>query len=165
MRSECRFLSALCLAVVLVGASCSSKPTTYPVTGIVRFEDGRPVPYGAIEFRNEQTGQSARGQLDTSGKSTLGTFTSSDGAPAGNYRVIVAQFFNPQSNSNRVRMHDDHRSHDAGADARVAAAASDFSTSPLRAEVTPKNDNHFSFTVQRHTPTHRPARTSRNSDR
>jgi hypothetical protein len=153
MRSEHVFLNSFCLVGFLFAAGCNSKPTTYSVTGAVRFEDGQPVPYGAIEFRNEQSGISARGKLDANGAFELGTYATDDGAPAGTYRVIVVQFFNPPpAITDRVRMRDEHSSHDPDADVRVSSEVSDSSTTLLRAEVTPDGTNQFEFIVPRYVP-------------
>jgi hypothetical protein len=135
---------------LLVGG-CGGGETIYPVSGTVHFEDGAPVPFGAIEFRNEKSGLSARGKLDRSGAFLLGTLSSNDGAPAGSYRVIIVQFFDspPSGHSDKVRMEAEHEQHDPRADARVAAELSDYSTSPLRAEVSPNSENHFEFVVGR----------------
>jgi hypothetical protein len=143
-------LSALVLASQVIGSGCNSHIATYPVSGTVSFEDGQPVPYGAIEFRNEQSGLSARAQLDKSGAFALGTFTADDGAPAGKYRAIVTQYFNAPSSTARVRMDEGHQAHDPDADVRVATEVADFSTSPLRAEVSPDSENHFDFVVGRY---------------
>jgi hypothetical protein len=143
----------LSFSVLLLAAGCSSQVATYPVTGTVRFEDGQPVPHGNIEFRNEKSGLSARGTLDKAGAFKLGTFTADDGAPAGDYRAVVVQFFNAPPATARVQMDAEHNAHDPTADVRVATEVSDFSTSPLRAEVRAEGENQFEFTVPRHVPT------------
>jgi hypothetical protein len=144
-----RFLGAMSVAISLASTGCGSRIATYPVTGTVRFDDGTPVPVGAVEFRNDQSRLSARAQLDNLGTFALGTFTADDGAPAGNYRVIVTQYFNAPPSNARVRMDAGHQAHDPDADVRVAADLGDFSTTPLRAEVRPDSKNHFDFVVKR----------------
>ncbi len=150
-------LGNLTFLLMVLGAGCNSRVATYSVSGTVRFEDGQPVPHGTIEFRNEKSGVSARGQLDDSGAYSLETFSADDGAPAGNYRAIVAQYFNASPSTARVSMDADHRVHNQDADVRVASEVGDFSTSPLRAEVRPDDKNHFDFVVRRYTPP-RPSR-------
>ncbi len=85
-----------CLFVFLVVLSatlgCSdNRPPTYPVTGTVEFETGGPVRFGVIEFIPKKRGPSARGNIGPDGAYTLGTFGPSDGAPEGDYTVIVMQ--------------------------------------------------------------------------
>ena len=141
-------LGAVSVAIPLACIGCDSKIATYPVTGTVRFEDGRPVPVGAVEFRHEGSGLSARGKIDGTGAFTLGTFTADDGAPAGNYQVIVIQYFNAPPRNSEVRMDAGHEAHESDADVRVAEEVGDYSTSPLRAEVRPDSKNHFDFAVK-----------------
>jgi hypothetical protein len=147
-----RLLGDLSFSVLLLAAGCNSQVATYPVTGTVRFDDGQPVPYGNIEFRNEKSGLSARGTLDKAGAFKLGTFTADDGAPVGNYRAVVIQFFNAPPAAARVQMDADHDAHNPDTDVRVAAEVSDFSTSPLSAEVRAEGENQFEFTVPRYVP-------------
>jgi hypothetical protein len=84
----------LSLPLFLVLAGCGSgKISTYPVIGTVSV-DGKPAE-GAIltlcptdgsdQFKRERP----FGQADASGKFGLTTFVAKDGAPAGEYKVIV----------------------------------------------------------------------------
>jgi hypothetical protein len=142
-------LGAIGVAVWPAVAGCGSNAATYPVTGVVRFEDGAPVAFGSVEFRHEESRRSSRANLDGSGAFTLGTYTSDDGAAAGDYRVIVVQFFNPPTGSGRVEMEPGHDLHKPGQHMRVAAEFGDFATSSLRADVRPDDENHFEFVVKR----------------
>jgi hypothetical protein len=148
-----RFWCALLLGMLLAAPGCNSTPATYPVSGTVYFEDGQPVPFGVIEFRNERNGQSARGKLDRSGRFTLGTFAADDGAQAGSYRAIVIQYFNIPPASAQVQMDVGHQAHAPSTDIRVSEEISNFATSPLRAEVRPEGNNHVDFIVPRHPQT------------
>jgi hypothetical protein len=140
----------------LACAGCGSdRAATFPVTGTVAFDDGQPVPYGIVEFRNEQSGLSARASLDNSGRFELGTYAADDGAPAGKYRIIVVQHFAVPPPDARVRIHDEHAAHDSSADIRVAPEVSDIAATPLRAEVRPDRKNLFDFEVQRYIPVRR----------
>jgi hypothetical protein len=144
------------LAVPLACAGCGSdRVATFPVTGTIAFEDGKPVPYGMVEFRNEQSGMSARANLDSTGRFTLGTYLVDDGAPEGKYRIVVIQHFTAPPPDVRVRMQDEHAAHDPNADVRVAPEVSEMSTTPLRAEVSANSKNHFEFVVPRHPPKRR----------
>ena len=80
------------LAVAL--ASCSKspeKPATYPVSGRVLYE-GNPAT-GAVVILHAiggaATGERPRAKADAQGEFTLTTFTTGDGAPAGDYAVTV----------------------------------------------------------------------------
>ena len=85
------FSIVVCGLIAGVSGCGNSQSPTFPVTGTVKFKDGKPVANGVIEF--SQTGVqhpvTARGVLDSSGQYTLGTYTAGDGAMAGEYRVAV----------------------------------------------------------------------------
>ena len=150
-------------AVAILCAGCSSRVATYPVSGSVKFEDGRPVRVGFIEFRDPKSGVTSRGKLNDAGAFQLGTFSDADGAPAGDYQIIIVQFFTAPP-VNHVHTHDHSEAEDQGEDeaaahrglvltnnkhpnARVAPKYAGYSTSPLRAKVRPGSDNKCSFVV------------------
>lgn len=148
-------LGALAIACLPACAGCDSdRVATYPVSGSVKFEDGLPVSHGAVEFREEETRLSARAKLDTNGEFALGTFTADDGAPAGNYRVIVIQHFDvpPRANHPQARGEQIDHEHDPGTDIRVSPEFANFSASGLQATVRPGSDNRFEFVVRRLRP-------------
>ncbi|MCC7476670.1 MAG: hypothetical protein IT425_14875, partial [Pirellulales bacterium] len=141
---------ALLLGLALPG--CSKRVATYPTTGSVWFEDDHPVESGFVEFRSGQTGLSARAKLNSDGTFKLGTFTEGDGAPAGEYQVVIVQFFaaTPRNHkhtdaepSDEKGVHDKEQAHDDGHgheghhhrdhDARVASLYASYSTTPLQA--------------------------------
>jgi hypothetical protein len=151
-----RLSSILCLAPLLL-AGCRHGVATYPVSGTVRFDDGQPVRIGFIEFRCRDTGRSARARLDEAGAFSLGSFAAADGAPAGNYQIIIVQYFTPPP-PGHVHSHPDHdgndddalhgaHHHDAHPDARVDVKFSSFSSTPLHAMVRKADDNKFNFVV------------------
>jgi hypothetical protein len=84
----------LCLlAILLLGAlsgGCgggSSK--TAAVSGRVTYK-GKPVPNANVSFTPvEGASRAAEGLTDTNGRFTLGTFSTSDGALIGQYRVSI----------------------------------------------------------------------------
>jgi hypothetical protein len=99
-RSLHRLASNSALASIALLMSCAlgcgtGHPATYPVQGSARFEDGRPVPVGNVEFRSDEGGIIARGKIDQRGHFALGTFSAQDGAVAGRQHVIVVQSFDP----------------------------------------------------------------------
>jgi hypothetical protein len=149
----------LCFAALLCG--CSSRVATYPVAGTVKFDDGQPVRIGVVEFRCPQTGLSARAKLDDAGEFSLGTFATADGAPTGEYEIIIVQYFNAPP-AGHVHSHSDHNAddhgnpaahiddahdHDTHPDARVALKFSNYKSSPLRATVRADAENKFNFVV------------------
>jgi hypothetical protein len=146
-----RLCWALALLLTPWCAGCHSGTATYPVTGSIRFAGGDPVPFGVVEFRDEQSRRTARGTLNPSGEFTLGTFAASDGAPPGQYQVIVVQHFAMPPIVKDARGSDAMtHEHEAGADIRVAPEYADYATSPLRAEVKPQSTNEFEFIVNRY---------------
>ena len=95
-----RTVAAVVVALIAVvtsfaGGCGDGRPATYPVHGKVRFDDGRAVPVGNVEFRSDVGGYIARGKIDQQGHFVLGTFSASDGAVAGLHHVIVVQAFDP----------------------------------------------------------------------
>ena len=71
------------------GSAETDRPTTYPVTGIVRY-NGQPLAGAYVTF--ESTGaeaQTAYGTTNEQGEFTLTTSESGDGAVPGPHRVIV----------------------------------------------------------------------------
>jgi hypothetical protein len=154
-------LVILSLALTLAVGGCSNRVATYPVVGTIRFDDGDPVRIGVVEFRCADTGQTSRAKLDNTGSFALGTFANKDGAPAGNYRVIVMQYFDVPP-AKHIHTHDapnddadtdsiahaahDH-DHDHEPDARIDPKFSNYSTTPMHATVGPDNDNRFDFVV------------------
>ena len=130
-------------------AGCNDRHSpTYPATGSVRFGNGEPVRFGMVEFHSDKAGPSPRARLNDDGQFTLGTFETGDGAPVGEYRVILVQHFDAPmpvgSQSKAPQIVHDSGSH---ADARVASEYADYRTSPLRAVVRSDGENRFEFVV------------------
>ncbi|MCH2202793.1 MAG: carboxypeptidase regulatory-like domain-containing protein [Fuerstiella sp.] len=78
------------LGSLLFGCN-AERVSTYPVRGRVLFTDGTPVRVGTIELESITFGTTASGQIQEDGSFVLGTYTPSDGAAAGNHRVVVVQ--------------------------------------------------------------------------
>jgi hypothetical protein len=102
---------AVALALVLFAApGCSTGgdiPKTYPATGTVRYEDGKPLPGGAIQFTSlTDSSLTISGKIDKDGSFSLRTIhgnATEPGAPEGKYRVTII----PSATSDRraVRPH------------------------------------------------------------
>jgi hypothetical protein len=70
-------------------AGCGSG--RYPVNGRVTYEDGSPVEAGTVIGEATVDGKpvGVQGNIEQDGSFSLGGERAGDGAPAGNYRVIV----------------------------------------------------------------------------
>jgi hypothetical protein len=122
-------LLAGCLALL---AGCSGRHKTYPVEGKVVWKDGneaRELVGGFVTLDSMELLVSAQGQIQEDGSFRLGTYKSSDGVPAGEYKVAVSR--NPEL--------------DMGVDAPVAWVPlsrryENVNTSGLTLTVEPKNN-------------------------
>lgn len=86
----------LALGLLLLAAGCKqfddpNRPTTYPVTGTVTH-NGKPAEGAMVRFELADGSRSAIGKTDANGKFTLTTFSASDGALAGQYRVAILKY-------------------------------------------------------------------------
>jgi hypothetical protein len=145
-------------------AGCSSSESTYPVSGVVRFDDGQPVPYGTVEFREKTSGRIARGQLDVLGRFELGTFATSDGAIAGTHQVIVVQHILPDqllapaahdAPDRDDEDSDEHAHLEATHEAQlrlVAPKHASYATSGLTARVDANGSNDVTLIVESYSP-------------
>ncbi|MDY0170256.1 MAG: carboxypeptidase-like regulatory domain-containing protein [Thermoguttaceae bacterium] len=79
---------AVAVGVLLLSGCGPSRPTTYPVRGTVTL-DGQPVAEAQVMLMPEDDGRPGQGITDASGRFTIGTFTSSDGALPGRHAVTV----------------------------------------------------------------------------
>ena len=57
------------------------------LSGKVTFEDGKPLELGTVSFLRE--GFLARGDIQPDGSYTVGSISSDDGLPPGEYRVFI----------------------------------------------------------------------------
>ncbi len=89
------FLSLLCISC---GKTDAELPfAVHPVSGQVLFEGNRPPPEGAVLVARplkempelQKTGGNPRGVVDKEGKFKLTTLRPNDGAPAGDYELII----------------------------------------------------------------------------
>ena len=122
-------------------------PTTYPASGTIHFENGTPARTGFVELVPLKGGPSARGQIDTQGKFTLGTFEQADGAIAGDYVAVIIQHTQPVSAEDARRLGPEHEQH-AGANSLVALKYSSPKSSDLKCSISSATDNHLAFVVE-----------------
>jgi hypothetical protein len=90
----------------------------------------------------EGGGPSARGSIDRQGRFVLGTFTSDDGAVAGEHRVVIVQHLPALD---RESLPDEHAAH--GDTGLAPVLVSQWETTPLRAEVQPQPDNQVDLSI------------------
>lgn len=87
---------ALLLLVLLIFTGCGKpKHQTHPVSGTVKFPDGKPLTSGFVEFASEEEktkGMNARGVIDSDGGFTMKTYIDNKevgGAVEGTHMVVV----------------------------------------------------------------------------
>jgi hypothetical protein len=87
-----RFAFLALLPLALVGCGKAIKPENavpvYPVSGSLKW-DGQPMAGAVITFHQTTAAPSARGVADETGKYTLTTYNTGDGAGKGDYAVTI----------------------------------------------------------------------------
>lgn len=89
LRRPNRFLLWALTPLLLSGCGGGSGVKTYPVKGTVNYK-GAPLADAVVTFYPDQ-GRPAAGTTDAQGAFFLSTINSKDGAPAGTYRVAIAE--------------------------------------------------------------------------
>jgi hypothetical protein len=148
-------LQALCLVlpVLVLGAGCSHK--LVKVHGKVTL-DGKPVEGATVTFVPDgEGGHSASGQTGSDGSFTLSTYTTGDGAQAGQYKVIVVKSTganttaeptpqDPKSMIEAMQKYDAQHKKDRGSPkSSIPAQYGDPKTTPLKCKVPPDEDPEF----------------------
>lgn len=86
------WLAALCLSMSLLGCSQDLRPKNsvpvFSVTGALTY-DGQPMNGAVITFHPAHSKLTAQGVADSSGKYSLTTYLTNDGAAAGDYVVTI----------------------------------------------------------------------------
>jgi len=107
------------------------------VSGKVRFTTGGVVHVGTVELKSKEHNVQARGQIQSDGSFTLTTYKEGDGAVAGMHDCVVVQFVMAEGISG-------HRPSTMGVvDRRYAS----YSTSGLKAEISPDHSNELNLKV------------------
>lgn len=129
----------LALAMLLtIGCGKSGTTPTVKVTGTVTFS-GAPVAGAVVGFTPEQ-GRPASGTTDASGKFTLSTFETGDGAVLGKHAVTITDSAEAQDEGGEV----DYSLPSEAAPGRFSAKYADPATSGFSAEVS-KDSHEFTF--------------------
>lgn len=141
------------LPLLLLLGTCTSsgcndrRPPLYPVEGTVAFATGAPVRYASIEFVPTTSGPSPRGQIDAKGRFALGTYDGIDGAPAGDYKVVVIQTVEPDTSGGFVTLGEEHAAHAASTQwVHIKHASPE--TSGIKLKVQPTKRNQFAIVVE-----------------
>jgi hypothetical protein len=135
-------LCAALLIFALVGCN-SDQHSTFPVSGVVKFEDGGNPMFGDIEFYNEAKQVNARGKLNRDGTFTLGTYAVDDGAVEGDHEVVIIQ-----RTRNHLTARLEHEiDHDHGD--LIDRKYYDYRDNDLIAIVESKDDNQIELVVKR----------------
>ncbi len=129
-------------------AGCGDgRPPLFPVHGQVVFSSGEPVREATIEFVPADASPSPRGKTDAEGRFTLGTYESEDGAPAGEYRVLVLHALPPRAAESVRKLGEEHADHGAQIPLVSLKYASP-KTSELTCTVKPLSDNEVTLIVE-----------------
>jgi hypothetical protein len=92
-----RATALLALAAFTIVGCGESKPTTYPVSGVVTYK-GAPVEGATVGFSSTNPEiQPAIGVTDAQGKYTLTTFEKDDGALPGEFTIHVFKYDRKQT--------------------------------------------------------------------
>ncbi len=143
----CRAIRWYTFLPLLVCAGCGDgRPALFPVRGEVVFSSGEPVREATIEFVPADSSPSPRGKTDSMGQFTLGTYESDDGAPAGDYRVLVLHVLPPRAAESVRKLGEEHADHGA----RIPLVSLKYAspkTSELTCSVQPLSDNKVKLVV------------------
>lgn len=90
---------AFCLTAFSLATISGCGNGNVPLTGHVRFGDGKPLTGGTVYFIKQ--GFQASGNLDSNGKFVLGSAKTGDGLPEGEYAVYIGGA-NPQEDSGKI---------------------------------------------------------------
>ncbi|MDA7904168.1 hypothetical protein N9B45_00550 [bacterium] len=137
------WLAVLCFVGLSQTLGCGSNQVpTHTIEGIVQFEDGSPLMFGNIEFYSAEHKLNARGKINRDGTFTVGTYSESDGAVAGEQQIAILQI----SGNYLTEKLNDQINHDHGH--LIDQAHGDYRTSGLAFVVEP-GVNRIELTVRK----------------
>lgn len=139
----------LLVATVVTAVGCGDdRPALYPVSGTVLFRSGDPVRNASIELVPTSAGPSPRGRVDRDGHFTLGTYQSDDGAPAGEYQVVVVQPLPPNASASMRKLGEEHAAHASDGVRVVALRHASPETSGVSCLVEPIDNHDVTIVVE-----------------
>lgn len=142
--SPARFRWAVIIVIVLAVSGCGSNQLpTYPVDGQVVFEDQTAPAFGTIEFYNAEHQINARGKIKRDGTFSISTFADSDGAVAGDHKIVIVQHVASYLTAKVT----DEINHDHGE--LVHPDYFDYRTSNLSCTIKPEPVNQVRLTVRK----------------
>lgn len=87
--------TAMAVVAVIMATGCAppavEHPPTFSVSGTVTLDEA-PVEGATVSFMPDGSGDAAVGKTDASGKYTLTSFGSVDGATPGQYKVMISKY-------------------------------------------------------------------------
>jgi hypothetical protein len=139
-------------AFLLSGCGSGGQLEVYPVKGRITYNGKPMVGGGAISIipQGSSPSMDSGGEIGTDGSYELTTYKPGDGAVAGEYRVVITQtvFQEPKNVEDGAGAAPEAIAAVPVAD-RVPAIYSDFSASPLKAQVKEEsNELNFELTKQ-----------------
>lgn len=141
-------LPLLLMVLACAMAGCGDgRPALFPARGRVEFTSGQPVRNASIEFVPRSGGPSPRARIDAQGRFELGTYASADGAPAGEYRVVVVQPLPPEIGRAASKLGEEHAQHASSVQV-VSVKHSSVETTEIELQVEPDSDNEFEIVVE-----------------
>ena len=152
MKRNFAFVAAiLCLCAIVCGCSKGPKkpadlPKLNPTSATVTYDDGTPIENATVALLSSDTGGrtwNLTGVTDATGKIIFKTDGNWDGAPAGEYRVIVTKEISEMEKSNEVGGSETLK----GITRYVDQKYNNPNTSGLTATVTDGQENTFEFKV------------------
>ncbi|HWL07938.1 MAG TPA: hypothetical protein VNQ76_06020 [Planctomicrobium sp.] len=143
----------LCSLPLFVGMGCGSngveKPATFPVSGVVIYQ-GKPVEGATVAFSTEKAPRISSGVTDSEGKFALSMFKAGDGAVAGTHQVTIIKL-DPQLQQQPDEDANAYTTRVLGKDpgkSLLPAIYANLSKTPLSAEVSASETNHFQFELK-----------------
>lgn len=140
---------AISLAV-FSGCSADSdkRPKRVPVTGTITY-NGNPLPNAAIGFIPSGAGaNAATGSTNGSGKYTLTTFTTNDGAIPGKYEISISAVIDENRNPDGTQIYSDEDPRWKPPKSSIPVRYNDPKKSELTAEVVAGKANLFDFSLK-----------------
>ena len=130
-------LNTLFAGTILLLAVAGCGGARVPTAGVVRFEDGTPVPSGSIEFRRLSDKARFASRISPQGMFQPANQDGDIGLPAGAYEVVVVQ----------IVLTEDLALHDHSHGNTVPRRYADYYTSGLKVEIAPNEVKRIEIVV------------------